>query len=86
MTKLKKPTWPEEQTLNNAQYQINLSLQRFDAVARDFEASWGIDTLQNLVSADTRGRWFSQLNKLNEAIKIQNAFDVAALVEGCVRG
>ena len=80
------PKWPAEQTLNNAQLEINYSLQRFDAVARSYECVWGCGTLQNMVSPDTRAKWARHMENLNTAIKAEDAPQVALLVEGAVRG
>ena len=59
--------------LNDIQYKrIQDALIKHDFVVSEYEAKWGIDRLQELVSEDMRDRFYRQRLKLNDAITLND--------------
>ena len=55
--------------MNEIQYRrIQDALIKHDFVVNEYEAKWGIDRLQELVSTEMRDRFYQQREKLNAAI------------------
>lgn len=70
---------PEELLINQKLYALDLSRHRM-------ELKWGCGRLQELASAELRGKWDAQMQKLNDAIMDINILLVDELIAGCVRG
>ena len=58
----------------------------FDRVARQIEATWGIDRLPELVSPETAAKYGSAIAKLNAALGAEDREAVAARAGVCIRG
>lgn len=65
---------------------IQRCITRLDQVAVDYECRWGVGRLEKLVSPDMAEKWDRQKEKLDKAIQDRDVREVAALVEGSIRG
>lgn len=72
--------------MTGTEYEIKRYLDKLDQVAIEYEARWGADNLQNLVSQGLKDKWVFQVQKLNGAIQASNLSLVAELVDGTIRG
>lgn len=71
---------------NRVQVAISHSCAAFDAMAHKMDRKWGIDRLPELVEPEMAERYGSALGRLNEAIREDNAQEVAICVQVCLRG
>ena len=69
-----------------SQIMSDYALAPFDRAAREMDAKWGIDTLVELVSAETAAKYGSAMAKLNAAIDEDDPAVVAARAQVCIRG
>jgi hypothetical protein len=58
----------------------------FDRLARQMDATWGIDRLPELVSPETAAKYGRALGFLNEAIDAADPARTAAAATNCIRG
>lgn len=60
---------------------IEGALMDHDATVRSYELRWGVDRLQELVSQDTRDKFYQQRYRLNDAIDKHDSIEVVRQVE-----
>jgi len=84
--KHKQKGWKEKMELNPQDYEIQRWIEKLDQEAIRYESKWGIGTLQKLAPAHLAEKWNAQCEKLNDAISGSKLPDVAALVDGSIRG
>ena len=68
------------------QRQVDAALAPLDRLAREMEGAWGYRRLQSLASPDLAVKFESARQKLDEAIKAQDADAVAKRAEILMRG
>lgn len=76
----------ESVELSMAQAAINQKLMELDLVAHRVEMKWGIGRLLELAPAELRGKWASQVAKLEAAVMAEDVLLVEELVLGSCRG
>jgi hypothetical protein len=65
---------------------INKLIWQLDQVALEYEARWGVYTLESFAPEILASKFQAQLDKLNEAIGQNDPAMVAARVEGMIKG
>lgn len=68
------------------QTQIDYAIAPLDKLALDMDRKWGIDQLPTLVSVETAEKYGRTIGRLNDAIRDDNAEEVARLAASAMRG
>jgi hypothetical protein len=68
------------------QMAVDHAIAPFDRVAREMDATWGIDRLPSLVSPETAAKYGRTIASLNEAIEAADEFRAADRAQACIRG
>ena len=79
--------WKGKDINNQKTHQvIEDAVKGYDIKVTDYETRWGIGRLPNLVEAELRTRFWSQIERLNEAIRANNPTEVEHQVKVTLRG
>jgi len=78
--------WISEMNATPDELQVNRIIDRLDQVAIDYEARWGVNRLEGMVTDDMKAKWMRQLEKVNQAIQDKNPIVLKELMEGTIRG
>ena len=81
-----KIDWIYEMNATPNEVQVNRIIDKLDQVAIDYEARWGVNRLEGMVSDEMREKWMRQVQKVNQAIEEKNPIDLGQLMEGTIRG
>ena len=79
--------WIERnESMDNKVHIIQQWLDKLDNEMCQYEARWGVGTLQRLVEPSVSNKWDMQMDRLNRAIEESDIDNVQELVEGSIRG
>ena len=71
---------------NNKERMIEMELHRLDCFACEVEAKWGVGNLISYADEGLKKKWYSQNEKLDDAVSRNHVAEVRKLVDGTMRG